>query len=308
MGESDSPFTSPSFELSPGISRFPATLAESHIAILGLGLMGGSLALALRGRCARLLGIDPDPDVLSLARQWKLVDQASIDPAKLLPDANLIVLATPVKVIIKLIDDLPELQPEKAIVLDLGSTKSEIVQAMQKLPVRFDPIGGHPMCGKERSSLANADARLFQGATFALTPLPRTSIQARALAEELVQAIGAIPFWLDPETHDRWTAATSHLPYLIANALAFITPNEAQPLVGPGLRSTVRLAATPLHVMLDILVTNRMNVLAGMKRFHEHLEDLEKCLADMDDETLRDLLTQGGANYEALIRAWSKIT
>lgn len=277
-------------------------LREVRVAILGLGLMGGSLALALRGRCAHLSGSDPDPGVVSLARQKHVVDQASLDPAEILPDADLVILAAPVRAILALLDELPRLHSGRAVVLDLGSTKAQIVSAMQQLPERFDPLGGHPMCGKELSSLVHAEATLYQGAPFAFTPLPRTSSRAREMANQLAYAVGAHPLWLDPSTHDVWTAATSHLPYLLANILAAATPVVAAPLAGPGFRSTTRLAASSIQMMMDTLLTNRENVLQATRRFRRQLDAVETCLAEGDEAALREMLERGLHNYQTLSR------
>jgi prephenate dehydrogenase len=131
-------------------------LAESKIAIIGLGLMGGSLALGLRGKCAILYGVDPHPATLELALSQHIVDYADSDPAKLLPKVDLVILAAPVPAILTLLEQLPSFTSNSCIVMDLGSAKKQIVDAMAKLPERFDPIGGHPICGKEKLSLANA--------------------------------------------------------------------------------------------------------------------------------------------------------
>ncbi|HLE15166.1 MAG TPA: prephenate dehydrogenase/arogenate dehydrogenase family protein, partial [Anaerolineales bacterium] len=167
------------------------------------------------------------------------------------------------------------------------------VEAMQRLPERFDPLGGHPMCGKERSGLANADPQLFQEAVFAFTPLGRTSSRARVFAKGLAWQVGAQPLWLDAQTHDRWVAATSHLPYLLANALAFSTPGEAAPLAGPGYRSTTRLAQTSPGMMLDVLMTNRENLLDASGRFRAHLDLLDELLQRGDFEALLAYLRRG---------------
>jgi prephenate dehydrogenase len=273
------------------------------VAILGLGLMGGSLALALRGRCARLIGIDPDPEALSLARQMSLVDDLSDQPAQLLPQAHLIILAAPVHAILALIQSLPELHPGCPVVLDLGSTKYQIVQALDGLPSRFDPMGGHPMCGKAQGGLPQADSELYHGAPFAFTPLPRTSPRARSLAGQLALVVGAHPVWLDPQTHDRWVAATSHLPFLAANALAAVVPTEARPLVGPGLRSATRLAPSPWGMMHDILETNRANVLAGLRAYRQQLLEIEELLAAEDFTALGELVAQGAQRCLALTGA-----
>lgn len=281
----------------------PASLGEARVAILGLGLMGGSLAMALRGRCARLLGIDPDPATLVMARQMGLAECLSADPGELLPGADLVILAAPVSAILRLLGDLPRLHPGRPVVLDLGSTKAEIARAMAGLPERFEPVGGHPMCGKERSSLAEAERGLYLGAPFALTALPNTTLRARQMAESVAEAAGAHPLWLDPETHDRWVAATSHLPYLVASALAAATPAEAAPLVGPGFRSTARLAASPPGVMLDILATNRANLLEALGRFRTSLDRIEACLADAEagPQALAEVLAQGARRQRTLL-------
>lgn len=277
-------------------------LARTRVAIIGLGLMGGSLALALQDRCAALLGVDPDPETRELALERGIVEQISPDPHKILPQADLVVLAAPVNAILQLLADLPDLHPSAAVVLDLGSTKARIVDAMQRLPTRFDPLGGHPMCGKEKSGLRHAEATLFQDAAFALTPLTRTSPRAQALATELVAVVGGKPVWLDPATHDRWTARTSHFPFLAACLLAAVTPEEAAPLAGPGFRSTTRLAATSPAMMLDILMTNQDELLAALADFRHGLDQLEQHLALADSTKLLQMLERGRMRRSELLR------
>ncbi len=281
------------------------SLAETRVAILGLGLMGGSLALALKGYCRSVLAYDPDPATLALASARQIVDIASPDLAAILPQADLVVLAAPVRGTLSLIRQLPSLHPRSAVILDLASTKTEVCRAFEKLPSRFDPIGGHPMCGKETAGLPNAEAGLYQGAAFALTPLERTSPHARSLAVQVVEAIGARPVWLDAATHDRWAAATSHMPYLLAVALTLATQPDAKPLVGPGFRSTSRLASSSARMMADILHTNRENVLAALALFIGELEQIQAALQQDDEDFLfdkmqhsiaaRDYLTGGGS-------------
>ena len=281
----------------------PGFFTSYRVAILGVGLMGGSLAMALHDKCAILIGIDPDPAALALAQQLKIFDQLSSEPDRILPQADVVILAAPVKTIIQLLEDLPCFHPASAIIIDLGSTKVEILNAMQKLPERFDPLGGHPMCGKEKSGLSNADPLIFQDAPFAFTPLSRTSGHARQAAEALARLIGARPLWLDAADHDRWVAATSHLPYLVSNALAFSTPAEAAPLAGPGFRSTTRLGSSSPEMMLDVLMTNRANILAASRRLRSHLDTLDELLALNDYNGLMHLLTQGVTQQRKIISA-----
>jgi prephenate dehydrogenase len=279
---------------------FPERISACRVAVVGLGLMGGSLAQALRGHCAALFGVDPDPKTLELASRLKLADRLSGNPAGIIPVADLIVLAAPVRAILSFLTELPALHPGRAIILDLGSTKVEICKTMEALPPRFEVIGGHPMCGKEHSSLAHADPEIFNGAAFAFTPLPRTTERARSFAAQIAAAVGAKPLWLDPETHDLWTASTSHLPYLVASALAGAAIEEASPLVGPGFLSTTRLAASSSSMMLDILLTNRQQVLEASRRFRKGLESLERLLADNDETGLSSALEHSSACREAL--------
>jgi prephenate dehydrogenase len=268
----------------------PTTLSETPIAILGLGLMGGSLALALRGKCKALYAFDPDPETVALARQQQLADRVSSNPVKILLESDMVILAAPVRGILALIDRLPEMHPGSPIVLDLGSTKEQICRRMEALPSRFDPLGGHPMCGKETPGLSNAEAAIFEGAAFALTPLERTSSLARNLADQLVSAIGSHPVWLDPATHDRWVAATSQLPYLLSISLALATPQEAAPMVGPGYRGATRLAASSVTMMVDTLTTNRENILQAVGEFRTQLDNIESALHDPSSERLANML------------------
>jgi prephenate dehydrogenase len=276
-------------------------LQEARIAILGLGLMGGSLALALKGKCAALYGVDPDRTTRELALRQKIISQADEDPGNLLPQADVIVLAAPVPSILDLLRSLPKLMPKPCILLDLGSTKADIVAAMSGLPARFDPIGGHPICGKERLSLANAQADLYQGAPFALTPLARTSARARSCANAICRAAGAQPVYLDAAQHDRMLAATSHLPFLLAAALALAAWPDCAPLTGSGFRSASRLALTPSSMMLGVLQSNRQNLLESLDRFQIELDRLKAALADDESGSLDALLEAARSQRQALV-------
>ena len=276
-------------------------LTDSRIAILGLGLMGGSLALALNGKCAALYGIDLDQATLKLAREKEIVEEADSNPAKLLPRAHLVVLATPVLAIIDWIRKLPSLIQESCIILDLGSTKKDIVQAMSALPQQFDPMGGHPICGKEKLGLENADAGLFENAPFVIVPLARTTLRARNAAEQIISAIGARRIDMNAEEHDRALAFTSHLPFLLSSALALSTPNQYSRLIGTGFRSTSRLAGTPSSIMSGILASNRENVMNALSKFQEQLAQIGASLMSEDYVALESLLGQSRSAYHAQV-------
>jgi len=276
-------------------------LKDANIALIGLGLMGGSLALSLKGRCRRLSALDPDLATLELARRQEIVHMADNDPAKILADAALVILACPVPAIVDWLGSLPEYIQHPCIVLDIGSSKRTIIAALEKLPAHFDPIGGHPICGRERLSLENAERFLYRDASFVLTPLSRTSQRARSAALQIVEALGARPIWLDADDHDRILASTSHLPYLLSSALALATPEDAAPLVGPGFRSTSRLAGTPSSMMLGVLKFNRDNILASIHRLQTELYTIESVLAAGDFTSLETALNNARAKYQNLI-------
>jgi prephenate dehydrogenase len=271
-------------------------LQNANVAIVGLGLMGGSLALALKGKCAALYGIDSLPATLELALAQKIVDRADSDPAKLLPQADLVILATPVPVIIDFIEKLPALTQNPCIVLDLGSTKRDIVQAMAALPERFDPVGGHPICGLE-----NADADLYRGATFVVTTLERTTGWAKSAMQEIISAIGSHAAEMAVEDHDRVLAATSHLPCVLSTTLALCTPQEFSSFIGTGFKSTSRLAGTPVSMTMGIYKSNRDNILNAIQSFRSSLDRIEAALRHEDYAELELLLNQSRAAYQSLI-------
>jgi prephenate dehydrogenase len=273
-------------------------LSESKIAIFGLGLMGGSLALALKGKCTGLYGIDTDPATLELALAQKIVDRAESDPAKLPPEVDLVILAAPVPAILDLLERLPSSISNPCIVMDLGSTKKLIVEAMAHLPERFDPIGGHPICGKEKLSLANAERTLYYAAPFVLTPLGRTTKRALSAANQVIEAIGAKGTTLDALEHDRILASTSHLPFLLSSVLALATHQDVSPFVGPGFRSVSRLAGTSSSMMLGVLGSNRKNVLNALHGLQDRLAEVEAALAANDLAKLETLLNEAQAKHQ----------
>ncbi len=274
---------------------------EQSICIVGLGLMGGSLALALRGYCTRIIGVDPNPESLAITCEKNVVDFATDDLAEGLSKADLVVLAAPVRTNLALLEKIPQIHPGPLAILDLSSTKSAIVAAMNRLPQGFAALGGHPMCGKEKAGLAHADAKLFWDSTFTLTETQRTTQELRLLAEKIITIISAQPLWIDAETHDRWTAATSHMPYLLSAALAASTPLEVAPLVGPGFQSTSRLAASEITMMLDILATNQEKVLDALSCYREALDKIETALSK-NPESLRPQLESARKNREKFVK------
>lgn len=270
--------------------------AFERIALLGLGLMGGSFALAARraGLAVELVGYDADKATLAEAVVTGVIEQGASDACDAASGADLVVLAAPVRAILTLLDEVAPVLKPGALVLDLGSTKQAIVAAMDRLPATVRAVGGHPMAGKEVAGLRHAEADLFIGATFAFCAGARTDETARAQVEHLATALGARPLWLDPAGHDALVAMVSHLPYLLSvalvrTALAADDPRAWQ-LAASGFRDTSRLAASDERMMLDILRTNVSALRRALAAARAELDALDAALAAGDEGALRALL------------------
>lgn len=285
-------------------------LKDARVAIVGLGLMGGSLAGALRkrGACREVRGVARREETVEEAMRRGFINAGTCDLAEGVEQADLILLATPVRTILELIPQVGSLAPAGCLLMDLGSTKARIVEAMEALPSHLQAVGGHPMCGKEVSGLEAAEADLYQGATFVLTPLQRTSSEALMLARELVEAVGARPLLMDAERHDRLVAAVSHLPYLLSLGLVATAEEVAAEdelvweLAASGFRDTSRLAASDVTMMLDILLTNRQAVGETLSRFAHQLNAIADLLEADDEEGLRSLMGRVQKRRERMFR------
>lgn len=280
---------------------------NATIAIIGLGLMGGSLALALREKelGARIIAIERDAATRAKALARGAVDEASDNPVRI-AGVDVIVLAIPPRAIPALLDQVGTLARAGAIVFDLGSTKRAIVDAMEKLPAHIQAIGAHPMCGKEHAGFDAADAHLFAGSPFVLTPLARTSSQTLALMRSLVQEIGARVILLDAERHDKIVAAISHLPFAVAWALMTTASERARAddavfaLAASGFRDTSRLAASNPTMIRDILLMNRDNVAACLRDYARNLNVLADAI-ERGDESELETLTQSVAEQRRVM-------
>jgi prephenate dehydrogenase len=292
----------------PTDDGFHLELDEAHVAIVGLGLMGGSLGLVLRERhaCREVVGIARRQETVELALKMGAVDRATTDLAAGVAGADIVVLATPVRTILRQIPTLGSLLAPPCVVIDMGSTKSAICRALDALPPGLQPIGGHPMCGKETAGIEVAEATLYVGKTFVLAPLARTSAAASALAAALATAAGARVIYLEPERHDRLVAAISHLPYLLSAALVGTVEGVGQrddavwSVAASGFRDTSRLAASDVTMMLDILITNREAVLAMAEAYQGQLHALAEHLRANDEVGLRALLDAARARRSGM--------
>ncbi len=268
-----------------------------HLAVVGLGLMGGSMARALRNAADTITGVDPSEVTRTYAVENGIVDAVTDDLKAGVAEADTVVLAAPVQAIMAMVEKrIGSYLRSNTLLIDIGSTKQDICRAMGRLPVSIQAIGGHPMTGKERSGIDASDATLWQGRPFVLCDTRRTTPATRLRAHALVDEIGAVAIEMDAERHDRLVAAISHLPYLLSAALVATVEQEARRdddvwrLAAGGFRDMSRLAASDVKMMGDILSTNTRAVATLLALFRAQLAGLEAMLVSDDHEHLANAL------------------
>jgi prephenate dehydrogenase len=268
--------------------------SQAQVTVVGLGLMGGSLAAALSANhaCRRVVGVARRRSTLETARLMRFIDAGTEDLAEGVREADLVILCTPVGDILDKIGQIGPLLKPGCVLMDVGSTKVQICRAMEQMPSHVLPIGAHPMCGKESSGLTMAEPDLYQDKVFVLAPLARTSAGALRLAQALVAAVGARLLVLDPERHDRLVAAISHLPYILAVTLVNAALDFSQgddltwKLAAGGFRDTSRVAAGSIPMMRDILATNRTPIVQALHAAQRELATLTSLLEANDLDQL----------------------
>jgi prephenate dehydrogenase len=282
--------------IQPGaLNRRPAqTPVFQKIGIVGLGLIGGSIALAAREiwPTSLVIGVD-NKDVLETAMRLHAIDVAADDPV-VLAEADLVILAAPVRQNIELLGLLDENVRQAAVITDVGSTKRAVVDAARGLPARFRFIGGHPLGGAAKGGLEHARSDLFAGRPWLLTPTsegdPGNAVEQLS---SFIRALGAEPRLMDVATHDRLLAFLSHLPQLTASALMGVVGGAVGPdglaLSGKGLADTTRLASSPADIWKDIAATNADQIGPALDALIAVLQDLRRDLPNGD--TLADVFT-----------------
>jgi prephenate dehydrogenase len=278
-----------------------------RLAILGVGLLGGSVARAARaqGLAREIVGVGRDRQRLAPAVEDGVLDRAVTDVAEGVRGADLVVLAATVLANESLLAQVWRHAEDGALITDVGSTKRGIVHAAERLaatrPLAF--VGSHPMAGSEKSGYAIARADLFHGALVVVTPTEATDPRAVKAVTEFWEAIGARVATLDPESHDRAVAAISHVPHVVAwalmDAVARFEPTALE-VAARGFKDTTRIAASDPAMWRDILVANADAVLATLGGFRRALDELEGLVAARDAAGLEAALARIRASRETL--------
>lgn len=256
-----------------------------RLAIIGVGLIGGSIGLAARERLdADVRGFDPASGVLDAALEVGAIGAAGASPAEALAGADAAFVAAPVGALPEAVRGALAAAPPDCVVSDVGSTKRAVVAAVDD--PRF--IGGHPLAGAETAGVHHARAALFEGATWYLTPTARTGgVQYERLHRLLVD-LGARPAALDPDTHDTLMAQVSHLPHVLANVLVAQTAGalhreeERLPATGPSFRDATRVAGASTAIWADIYLSNADAIVSAIDDAIRRLGDVRTALADRD--------------------------
>jgi prephenate dehydrogenase len=277
-----------------------------RIAVVGVGLIGGSIALAARERLgATVTGFDPDQQALGEALSRQVLDQAAGDVAGALRGAEAAFVAAPVGALPEAVAAVLSDCQADCVVSDVGSTKRTIVSAIDD--PRF--VGGHPLAGAETSGARHARADLFEGATWYLTPVATTSGLLYERLHRLLRGLGARPVAIDPETHDGILGAVSHLPHILANALVgqasrtLAQAGERLPATGPSFRDATRVAGASSRIWTDIYMSNADALIGQIDGVVAGLADVREALRTADSDWISSWNDRAGTERARLIEA-----
>lgn len=287
----------------------------ARVAIIGTGLIGGSLGLALRqlDDPPVVVGHNRRRETSALAKQIGAVDVTTEHIDDVVRGADLVFVATPVGAIIETLRSVvPHLEPG-TIVSDVGSTKAGIVRAAEEItPTHAQFIGGHPMAGSEREGVANASASLFVGAYYLLTPTKNTDMGAYNRLHSLLNRLGPTVLAVDPDAHDRAVAAISHVPHLISSALVNLAAAEAKSgetvlrIAAGGFKDMTRIAGGNADMWADICLTNFAAILEEIDQFSRQLDRLANAIRLGDRDSLAKVLDEARAMRSRLPSLWQK--
>jgi len=259
------------------------------VAIVGVGVIGGSLALAIKEKnlARKIVGVSRHRKTISLAKQCGAIDSGACD-INVLEGADLLIFAAPVSVILKLAKAVSGIINKDCIVTDVGSTKKEIVASLEKIFPNY--VGSHPLAGSEKQGVLNANGELFKNSSCILTPTGRTNTAALSKIELLWEELGAKTFSLSPGIHDQVLSFVSHLPHAVAFSLLDSVPKRYLKFAASGFRDTVRIAFSDEGIWSDIFLSNRKELLKAVGSFEKSLSRIKSALKKGDKKLLSGIL------------------
>ena len=261
------------------------------VAIIGTGLIGGSLALAIRKKhlAAQVGGVGRHRQTIRQAKAKGAIDEGSLSLG-IIRDADLVVLATPVNAILSLAPAVAKIIPRGCVVTDVGSTKLQICRRLEKIFPHF--VGSHPLAGSERGGIRNCDAGIFAGSLCLLTPAAHASPRALRKLRLLWSRLGAKTVLLSAAEHDRILSFTSHLPHALAFSLVSSVPSRFLKFSSGSLKSTTRITSSDAGLWSDIFLTNREELLKAIGIFEARLSSLKSAVSRKDAPALKRFLRQ----------------
>lgn len=275
----------------------------NSVAIVGVGLIGGSIGLALRERklAGEVIGIGRRQASLSKAKDLGAITSATLKLKEGVAGADVVIVCTPVAEIAGFLLQAAATAPEQAILTDAGSTKATIVAAVEKkLPRSRRFVGSHPLAGSEKTGAQFARADLFEGRVVVITPTRKTKPDDKQAVADFWSALGATVMVMSPDAHDKALAATSHVPHVAAAAVARQTIAADLPLTASGWRDLTRIAAGDPELWTQILLENRGHVLKSLVAFEKTMAAFKSAIQRGDRRKLRQLLADGKRVRDAL--------
>ena len=271
----------------------------NKVAIIGVGLIGGSMALALKKQrlCSQIIGISRHKKTTNLALKIGAIDKGS-QRLDIIKEADLVILATPVNTILNLAPLIAKIIKPGCIVTDVGSTKQEVVLKLEKIFPRF--VGTHPIAGSEKRGIINGRADMFKGSLCILTPTKNTDKEAQRKISILWNRLGAGVNFLTPATHDKILSSVSHLPHALAFSLINTVPKQYFKFASTGLKDTTRIAASDSELWADILLSNKKNILKTIGSFQKNLSKIKSAIKKRDGEILRRILKEAKNKRDSL--------
>lgn len=269
------------------------------VAIIGVGLIGGSMGLAIKKKrlADSVVGVSRHKQSIAEARKINAVC-AGAQNINIIKGADLVVLATPVEIILTLAPAISKLISRDCLVTDVGSTKEAIVSRLEKIFPNY--VGSHPLAGSQKRGVGNADSRIFRDSLCILTPTKNTSKPSLYKLKALWGELGARVVLLSPRMHDKILSFTSHLPHIVAFSLIGAVPEASLKFSSSGLKDTTRIAASDAGLWRDIFLSNRRNVSGAINAFRDNLDKIKSAIDRKDKKALTRMLKAAQAKREIL--------
>ena len=274
-------------------------MKDIKVTIIGLGLIGGSLAKALKEKAKinRLYGIDSNKETLKKAIEEKVITKGFVNVSDEIKDSDIVFICTPISDILKWVEKLLPVINKSCVITDVGSIKSELIAEIEKLPNSFEFIGGHPMTGSEKSGYSQSRGHLFENAYYVITPCSKSSRYGIQLLKDIIKSIGSIPLELKPNLHDTITATISHIPHIISAALVNLvhetdtSDKHMKRLAAGGFKGLTRISSSNPYMWQDICLKNKQSIITILEKYINILNGCKDLINKETGEKILDFFS-----------------